>query len=148
MTQVKRKYQREKNPTKGFIFACLIDGSARSLQTLKYAKDLAHSKFDKVYAVTVDEVGDFPIDREPVRLKVQTEAASLEVKLAEHVFLEQGEGPAPTLVDFINENEKVCIDFVIVASDSPARHQRHPRAGTGELLPGQNDDCDRQRRAG
>ena len=45
---VKDYYQREKNKSKGFNFACCIDGSKKSMETLKYAKDLARNPRDKV----------------------------------------------------------------------------------------------------
>lgn len=48
VTQVKSFYARDKNKSKGYNFACCIDGSRKSLESLKHAKDLARNPRDKV----------------------------------------------------------------------------------------------------
>lgn len=45
---VKRHFKREENETKGFNFACCIDGSDKSLESFPIAKILADHKEDKV----------------------------------------------------------------------------------------------------
>ena len=45
---IKEHFPREKNKTRGFNFACCIDGSKLSLETLTTAKDLARNSNDKV----------------------------------------------------------------------------------------------------
>lgn len=110
---IKRKYQREKNPSKGFNIACCIDGSAKSLRTLQTAKDLAKSKHDRIFVLTVDEDGPFPVYRDPVREKVLEECNKLHIK-AEHIFIEENGEASNALTNFINENEKVSIDIAVV----------------------------------
>ena len=45
---IKDYYPREKNKSKGYNFACCIDGSKLSMETFKRAKDLARNVHDKV----------------------------------------------------------------------------------------------------
>lgn len=47
---IKEHFPREKNKTRGFNFACCIDGSRLSLETLSIAKDMARNSNDKVRA--------------------------------------------------------------------------------------------------
>lgn len=110
---IKRKYQREKNPTKGFNIACCVDGSTKSLKTLQIAKDLAKNKNDRIYVLTVDEEGPFPVYRDPVRDKVAAECARINIR-TEHIFIEENGEASNSLTTFINENDKVSIDIAVV----------------------------------
>lgn len=111
LQQIKKKFQRDKNTNHGFTFACLIDGSDKSIKTVALAADLANSQNDKIYAITVDEKGPFEVFREPTREKVQSEATRLNVNV-ENVFLEEQGDPVETLKTYLNET--LDVDFVLV----------------------------------
>lgn len=81
------------------------------MKTLSVAKDLAHKKNDKIFAVTVDEVGPFAVYRGPVAEKVKEEAARLNIQV-EHLFVEESDDITSSIQRYLNE--QMDIDFVVV----------------------------------
>lgn len=117
---MKEYYKREENKTKGFNFACCIDGSKKSLETLKHAKALARNPKDKVgdvltkiYAVTIDEAGDYAFLRDRVKDVAEAAAKEYGVKY-EHLFGAKTTDTASALKSFIEDHPDVVFDFVVL----------------------------------
>ena len=113
---VKRLLKRKDKPNKGFNFMVCLDGSEKSFKALATCLTLSNCKNDEIYAVTAPSIqGQHNL--EAVKAKFAHFEANYKDRKLWFRALEPSNDPAKGLIDFVNFNEQINFDFVVLGNN-------------------------------
>ena len=113
---VKKLLKRNDKPNKGFNFMVCLDGSEKASKALATCLTLSNSEFDEIHAVTAPSLhGDQNI--ETIRVKFRDFEEKYKGRKLSFKALEPSNDPAKCLIDFVNFNERIDFDFVVLGNN-------------------------------
>lgn len=113
---VKKLYKRKEKKSLGFNFLACIDGSDKSFKALAVAISLANNENDKIYAITATSLQGEQIV-ETIKIKIEEIKEQSRSKAIFFETLQPSNDPAKSLVEHVNFNENVDIDFIVVGNN-------------------------------
>ena len=128
---VKHLYKRTEKASKGFNFLVCIDGSDKSYKALEACLTLSKSENDEIYAVTASSLqGEY--HTETIKVKFDEIAEKNKEKKLSFVILKPSHDPANAIIEYVNFNEKVDFDFVVLGNNG-IRAQIEGKAFLGRM---------------
>lgn len=126
---MKNKVLRRDTETKGYRFACCIDGSKKSLETLAVAKTMATKENDEIYAITC-ELHGYSKPKRIYEDLVQKRAGELGITV-QHLWCEEDNNNViESLEDYVNTHE-LHFNFILVGNCGlGADHSKAEKSGT------------------
>ena len=113
---VKKLYRRKDKTNNAFNFMVCVDGSEKGFKAFETCVILSNCENDEIYAVTAPNLqGDQNI--ETIKVKFQELEEKHKGKKINFMALEPSYDPGKSLIDFVNFNEKIDFDFVVLGNN-------------------------------